>query len=56
MELEYNKIKEKLEELVPLEDTLKKAHQVENLHTLIKNRGQDFNLSEEEIALANKLI
>lgn len=56
MELEYNKIKEKLEELIPLEDTLKKAHQVENLHTLIKNKGQDFNLSEDELALAKKLV
>lgn len=55
MELEYNKIKEKLKDLVPLEETLTKAHQVENLHKLIKNKGRDFNLSEEEIELAKKL-
>lgn len=54
MELEYNKIREKLKELVPLEQTLQKAHQVENLHKLIKNKGQDFNLSEEEIELSKK--
>lgn len=55
MELEYDKIKEKLKDLVPIEETLKKAHQVENLHKLIKSKGRDFNLSEEEIELAKKL-
>lgn len=55
MQLEYDKIREKLKELVPLEQTLQKAHQVENLHKLIKSKGQDFNLSEEEIELAKKL-
>lgn len=55
MELEYNKIREKLKELVPIEETLKKAHEVENLHKLIKSKGQDFNISEEELALAKKL-
>ena len=55
MDLEYDKIKEKLKELVPIEDTLKKAHEVENLHKLIKSKGQDFNLTQEEIELAKKL-
>ncbi len=56
MELEYDKIREKLKELVPLEETLRNAHKVENIHKLVKNKGKDFNLSEEEIALAEKLI
>lgn len=56
MELEYNKIREKLKDLVPLEEILKNAHKVENLHKLIKNKGKDFNISEEEIVLAEKLI
>lgn len=55
MELEYDKIREKLKDLVPIEETLKRAHQVENLHKLIKNKGRDFNLSKEEIELAKKL-
>lgn len=55
MELEYNKIREKLKDVVPLEETLTKAHQVENLHKLIASKGRDFNLSEEEIELAKKL-
>ena len=28
---------------------------LENLHTLIKNNGQDFNLSKEELELVNLL-
>lgn len=55
MELEYNKIREKLNHLVPIEETLIKARQVENLHKLIKSKGNDFNISEEEIALSKKL-
>lgn len=55
MELEYDKIREKLKDLVPIEETLKKAHQVESLHKLIRSKGRDFNLSEEEIELAKKL-
>lgn len=56
MEQEYYKIKEQLNNLVPLEETIKKAHQVENLHKLIRNKGKDFNLTQEEIDLAKKLM
>lgn len=56
MQREYEKIREQLKILVPLEDTLKKAIELENLHKLIKNNGQNFNLSEEEKTLAEKLI
>lgn len=56
MEKEYKKIKEKLKEVMPIEETITKARKVENLHTIIKNNGQNFNLRKEEIELANKLI
>ena len=56
MEKEYKKIKEKLKEVMPIESTIKEARTLENLHTLIKNKGGSFNLSKEEIELANKLI
>ena len=56
MQREYDKIRDKLKELIPIENTLKEARIIENLHTLIKNNGQDFNLSAEQIALAEKLI
>ena len=55
MEKEYKKIESSLKELVPLENTLKNARQIETLHELIRNNGQNFNLSEEEIELAGKL-
>lgn len=56
MQREYEKIREQLKILIPLETTLQKARELENLHKLIKNNGQKFNLSEEEKVLAQKLI
>ena len=55
MQREYEKVREQLKLLIPLETTLQKARELENLHKLIKNNGQDFNLSEEEKMLAKKL-
>ena len=55
MQREYSKLQKELKELVPLENTLKNARQVENIHYLIKNNGKNFNLSEEEFELAKKL-
>lgn len=55
MEYQYNKIQEYLEDIIPLEDIIQKAHTVENLHELIKNNGKDFNLSEEQKELAKIL-
>ena len=56
MEREYNKIKEKLKEVMPIEKTITEARQIENIHTLIKNKDGDFNLSKEELELASKLL
>ena len=55
MEKEFKKIESNLNKLVPLENTIKNARQVETLHQLIKNNGQNFDLTEEEIELAGKL-
>ncbi|MCL2860371.1 MAG: hypothetical protein FWF46_07475 [Oscillospiraceae bacterium] len=55
MDLEYNKIKENLNKLVPLEETLQRVAEVENINNLIKNNGNNFNLTEEQLALAKKL-
>ena len=55
MQREYEKIKEKLNELLPIENTLKEARTIENLHNLIKNNGQNFNLTNEQLELANLL-
>lgn len=55
MEREYQKIKDKLKEVLPLEATLKQARKIENIHLLIKNNGQDFNLTQEQLELAGIL-
>lgn len=56
MQRQYTKIEKELEKITPLESTINKARVVENLHNLIKNNGKNFNLSQEELELANKLI
>lgn len=55
MEREYKKIKEKIKELLPIENTLKEARVIENLHTLINKNGQNFNLTNEQLELAKVL-
>ena len=55
MEREYQKIKDRLKELLPLEATIKQAREIENIHLLIKNNGHNFNLSEEQLQLAGIL-
>ena len=55
MEKEYKKIKTEINYLAPIEKMINKARTIENLHMLIKNNGQDFNLTKEQIELAEKL-
>lgn len=54
MEKEFKKISKELSTLIPLENTIKEARDVENIHTLIKNNGHNFNLSETEQELLKK--
>ena len=56
MEKEYTKLEKSLEKTIPLEETLKVARQIQNLHNLIKNNGQKFNISKLEEDLAEKLV
>lgn len=56
MEREYQKIKEKLKETLPIEKTLKQAREIENLHLIIKNNGNNFNLTKEQEMLAGLLV
>ena len=55
MEKQYKKIETELKELAPIENTINQARTIENLHNLIKNNGQDFNLTKEQLELAEKL-
>lgn len=56
MEKQFKKIEKELSNVMPLENVITKARKLENLHQLIKNKGGDFNLSKEELELANKLV
>lgn len=56
MEKSYNKLEKELKNLVPIDNIINQAKIIENLHTLIKNNGQNFNLTAEEMELSNKLI
>ena len=52
---EYNKMKEKLKEIIPVEETIKKARTIETIHNLIKNNGKEFNLTKDQLELVEKL-
>lgn len=56
MQREYKKIKDRMKDLAPIEKVLDNVKVIENLHNLIKNNGQNFNLSVEQLELAKKLI
>lgn len=56
MEKQYKKIEKEMKNILPLENVIKKVRILENLHQLIKNKGENFNLSKEELELANKLV
>lgn len=56
MSKQFTKIEKELGNIMPLENIIIKARQLENIHNLIKNNGKNFNLSKEELELANKLI
>lgn len=51
----FDKIKNELDNILPMENTIKEARVIENLHTLIQNNGKDFNLTKEQLELANML-
>ena len=55
MEYQYKKIEEYLEKVMPLQETLKRARAVENLHERIKNNGKNFEITQTEQDLAEIL-
>ena len=56
MQKEYNKMVKIMDSLMPLENTINEFKTIENLQTLIKNNGKNFDLTPEVLDLANKLI
>lgn len=55
MEKEYKKIKNELNDLIPIQNTLNDTNKIEILHNLIKNNNGNFNLSKKELELAEKI-
>ena len=55
MQKEYKKIEKQLKNIAPIEKTIQEARTIEVLHNLIKNNGQDFNLTQEQLDLVEKL-
>lgn len=56
MEKEYNKIKKYIDKIIPLENVIKKTIEVECVHNLIKSNGHNFEITDLEKELAQKLI
>lgn len=56
MEREYQKIRNIEKIILPTKNTIYQIEPIKNLHNLIKNNGQNFNLSNEEIELSKRLI
>ena len=55
MSKEYEKIAEKSEKTIPIENILKETRKVETLHNLIKNNGQNFELTDVEKEIVEKI-
>ena len=55
MTKEYNKIQDKLEKVIPLENIMREISRTEIVYNLIKNNGNTFNLSEGEIEFIKKI-
>lgn len=55
MEREYKKLKKQMDTIMALDSTISEAKKIENIHNLLKNKGKDYELSEEEKELINIL-
>lgn len=55
MSKNFKNVEKYLNKTIPLENTIKKARKIENLHNLIENNGGNFNISEEEKKLTERL-
>lgn len=56
MEDYMEKIEKILSKTMPVENIINQSRTIENLHELIKNNGQNFNLTKEQLELANMLM
>jgi len=52
---EYKKIKKQMNTVMALDSTISEAKKIENIHNLLKNKGKNYELSEEEKKLIEML-
>lgn len=55
MEKIYKEIEKNKVNTVSIEENIKELKKIENMHLLIKRKGGDFNLTNEELELVEKL-
>ena len=55
MTKELYKINAEIKNLIPMENTIKEARTIQNLHSLIRTNGKNFNLTNEQLELAKML-
>lgn len=55
MEKNIKKINKIMNNIAPIEDMINEARTIENIHSIIKNNGENFNVSNEEIELSKLL-
>lgn len=55
MTMEYNKIKKQITNIIPLENIIRETREIEVLHNLIENNGQNFDISNLEKKLVKNL-
>ncbi len=55
MEKLIKKIEKIMEKIAPIESVINEANTIKNLHSLIENNGQDFNISNDENEIAKLL-
>lgn len=56
MDEAYNEINEEISNVIPLDNVLKNINKVNVIHNLIKNNGHNFEISEIDKELAEKLL
>lgn len=56
MEKVYKKIEKNMKDIALIEEKIKEVRELENVHLLIKRKGGDFNLTNEELELTKSLL
>lgn len=56
MDKEYSNLEQYMKKIIPLEKIITDVRKIENIHNIIKNNGGNFELTNNQLELANILI